>query len=203
MKRGRNAFAGVGGAAVGAVLPDFGDDYDPENLTQSDDEYTLLSLRAKLLENLSDLGIEDDVLEKLIQDFEAFETKFDALIIAQGAALTYNATASDYFEECIEDKQFQILFIPLAYNYGAFEVLHTYNFQNYKGEDWKADIEKEYDFTYLQANYALKTLDNHMRDKGLSHVFLSLAIGAAATLGDKLHQRFSKGDVEVPKGPWE
>lgn len=196
-------FAGVGGAAVGAALPDFGDDYDVDNITQTDEQFAQLSLRGKLQENLRGQSIEESDLDRLIEDFENFEAKFDALIIGQGTALTYNLTASDYFEECIEDRQFQILMLPLMVNYGVFEMLHLYNFENYANEDWKAEIEQEYDLTYLQANLALKTLDNHIRDKGVGNVFLALATGAAATLSDKLHQKFIKGNSEIPKGPWE
>ena len=196
-------FAGAGGAAVGAALPDFGNDETPGEIYLPEEALEKLSLRAKLEHRLGGLNIDEEILERLITDFESFEAKFDAILIAQGSAFTYNLTAQDYFNECIEDRQFQILMIPLMVNYGVFEALHLYNFDNYSNEDWKAEIEKEYGLTYLQANFALKTLDNHMRDKGLSHVFLSLALGAAATLGDKLHQRFSKDVAEVPKGPWE
>lgn len=188
---------------MAGVLPDFGNDYDADNITQTDEQFARLSLRGKLHENLRGLGIDKKTLERLIQDFEAFEAKFDALILAQGSALTYNMAASEYFEECIKDRQFQILMLPLMVNYGVFEALHLYNFKNYANEDWKAEIEQEYGLSYLQSHLALKTLDNHIRDKGAGNMFLALALGAGATLIDKLHQNYTKAKVETPTNPWE
>lgn len=196
-------FAGAGGAAIGAVLPDFGNEDAPEELFPPKEEFDQLTLRTKLEHRLGGLSIDEDNLERLIIDFENFEAKFDALLIAQGSALTYNVTSQEYFEECLDDRQFQILLIPFMVNYGVFEALHIYNFENYMNEDWKAEIEQEYGLTYIQANLALKTLDNHMRGRGMPDMFLSVAIGVGATLADKLHSHFFDNEPEIPKGPWE
>lgn len=158
-------------------------------------------IRGAMVYHMGHLNIDPKTFERMITDFEWFEIKMDAILAAQAAGVSYNVMASDYVDECLKDKQFQILAVPMAASLIFEDIMYQNDFAD--PIDWVDDIAAEYEISYIQASHAIGTLRRYLDQKAYITPIIMSAAGMGMGIADKRFLQNKEEEADVPKGPWD